>query len=51
MEKIKVDRINELARLAKSRELTKEEKDEQAALRAEYLEEVRAILKGKGTEK
>ncbi len=46
MEKIKVDRINELARESKKRALTDEEKKEQAALRQEYLAEVRAILHG-----
>ena len=46
MEKIKVDRINELGRLSKQRELTEEEKKEQAELRAEYLAEVRAALRG-----
>jgi uncharacterized protein YnzC (UPF0291/DUF896 family) len=46
MEKIKVDRINELARLAKERALTDEEKSEQADLRAEYIAEVRATLRG-----
>ena len=46
MEKIKVDRINELARLAKERELTEEEKAEQAALRAEYIAEFRKTLRG-----
>lgn len=47
MDKIKVDRINELGRLSKKRELTEEEKAEQKALREEYLAEVRAALKGK----
>ena len=46
MEKQKIDRINELGRLAKIRELTEEEKLEQKALREEYLKEVRAALKG-----
>ncbi len=46
MEKAKVDRINELARLKKVRELTEEEKNEQSALRAEYLNEVRAAFRG-----
>ena len=46
MDKIKVDRINELGRLAKMRELTEEEKAEQKALRDEYIAEVRAQLKG-----
>ena len=47
MEKIKVDRINELARLSKERELTSAEKEEQKTLRDEYLAEVRATLRGK----
>lgn len=46
MEKVKVDRINELARLSKSRPLTEEEKAEQSALRSEYMAEVRASLRG-----
>ena len=46
MEKVKVERINELARLAKTRPLTDAEKAEQAALRAEYMQEVRAQLRG-----
>ena len=46
MDKIKVDRINELARLAKERELTEEEKAEQVALRKEYLAEFRRSLRG-----
>lgn len=45
MEKVKIDRINELGRLMKARELTEEEKKEQAALRAEYMAEVRAALR------
>ena len=35
MEQKKIDRINELAKLAKERELTDEEKVERAALRQE----------------
>ena len=46
MEKEKVDRINELARLSKQRELTPSEKDEQKKLREEYLAEVRKALRG-----
>lgn len=38
-------RINELARLSKERELTAEEKAEQAKLREEYLEAFRKNLK------
>ena len=41
MEQRKLDRINELARLAKERELTAEELAERAALRAEYIAEWR----------
>ncbi|MGN1001293.1 MAG: DUF896 domain-containing protein [Oscillospiraceae bacterium] len=41
MEKAKIDRINELARLKKQRALTAQEADEQAALRKEYIEEWR----------
>lgn|GEM_PF-5629038 len=37
-----MDRINQLARTAKVRELGADEKAEQAALRAEYLEKFRA---------
>lgn len=37
MEQKKIDRINELAHLAKQRELTEEEQAERAALRAEYI--------------
>ena len=47
MEKQKIDRINELGRLSKERELSAEEKAEQKALREDYLKEVRAALKGK----
>ncbi len=46
MEKEKIDRINELARIAKTRELTDKEKEEQVALRKEYLEEFRKTLRG-----
>ena len=48
MDKAKIDRINELGRLAKERELTEEEKVERQALRDEYLAYFRAeIRKGK----
>lgn len=46
MDKIKVERINELGRLSKTRELTEDEKKEQRALREEYLAEVRRQLRG-----
>ncbi len=41
MEKAKIERINELARLAKERALTEEELSERDALRKEYIEEFR----------
>ena len=45
MEQKKIDRINELARKAKTQAgLTPEEKAEQAALRQEYLAAIRASL-------
>ncbi len=42
MEKIKIDRINELARKQKAEGLTPEEAAEQQALRQEYIAEFRA---------
>ena len=45
LEKHKMNRINELARASKERALDENEKTEQAALRAEYLEEFRANFK------
>ena len=42
----KMDRINYLARESKIRELTAEEKKEQAALRREYINEFRLSLGG-----
>lgn len=41
MEKTKLDRINELAAIAKLRELTEEETAERAVLRREYIKEWR----------
>ena len=41
MEKAKLDRINELARISKERSLTDTEKAEQAVLRQEYINEIR----------
>ena len=52
MDKAKIDRINELGRIAKERELTFEEQQERAALRNEYIAYFRAeIRKGKEEEK
>ena len=47
MEKIKLDRINELAHKSKSVGLTVEEKAEQAVLRQEFLAEIRESGKTK----
>ncbi|HIS98004.1 MAG TPA: DUF896 domain-containing protein [Candidatus Scatomorpha pullistercoris] len=41
MDKEKMDRISELTRLSRERELTEDEKTERAALRAEYLQDWR----------
>ena len=46
MKQEKIDRINELARLAKERELTEEEQAERAVLRREYIDSVKASLVG-----
>lgn len=47
MTKEKIDRINELARKSRTVEgLTEEEKAEQAALRQEYRDGVKANLEG-----
>lgn len=40
----RIKRINELYHLSKERELSKEEKDEQAALRKEYIASVKQSL-------
>ena len=41
MEQKKIDRINQLAHLAKARELTEAELAERSALRAEYIADFR----------
>ena len=46
MEKIKVDRINELAKKMKTLGLTEEEKAEQAILRREYIDSFKRSLTG-----
>ena len=47
MDARKIDRINTLAHKAKSVGLTDEEKREQALLREEYLESIRASLRSR----
>ena len=44
MEQCKIDRINVLAKKAKTEGLTEEEKQEQAILRREYIDAVKASL-------
>ncbi len=46
MDKKKIDRINELGRLSKARELTEEEKSEQKALREEYIAYFKSQVRG-----
>jgi uncharacterized protein YnzC (UPF0291/DUF896 family) len=46
MEKEKIDRINELGRIAKTRELTEAEAEERRILREEYLADFRRALRG-----
>ena len=46
MDQKKIDRINELARASKVRELTEAEKAEQQTLRQEYIIAYRASLRG-----
>ena len=45
MQQRKMDRISELTRLSRERELTAEEQAERQALRAEYIAEFRANMK------
>ena len=45
MDKAKIARINELSGESKTRDLTPEEKKEQAQLRKEFILEIRADLK------
>lgn len=44
MEQKKIDRINELSRLARQRELTNEEKAERERLRREYVDAFKSSL-------
>ncbi len=46
MDEKKIQRINELARLAKKRELTPRELTERDALRREYIDSFKASLRG-----
>lgn len=46
MDEKKIERINELARLARERELTPEELTERDLLRREYIDSFKASLRG-----
>ncbi len=46
MDEKKIERINELARLAKERELTADELAERDILRREYIDSFKASLRG-----
>ncbi|MBR3843966.1 MAG: DUF896 domain-containing protein, partial [Clostridia bacterium] len=46
MDEKKIERINELSRLAKERELTPAEQEERAVLRREYIDSFKASLRG-----
>ena len=46
MEQSRIDRISELTRLSRERELTAEEQTERQALREEYVASVKASLQG-----
>lgn len=46
MEQKKIDRISELTRISRERELTNEEKQEREVLRREYIDSYKASLTG-----
>ncbi len=46
MDEIKIKRINELYHKSKQEGLSRQEKEEQAVLRAEYIAAIRANLRG-----
>lgn len=46
MEQKKIDRISELTRISRERELTEDEQKERAALRREYIDSYKASLTG-----
>ena len=51
MDQKDIDRINELGRISRERELTDSEREEQKRLRAEYVAWFRASLRGEGEPK
>ena len=46
MEQKKIDRISELTRISRERELTADEQKERAALRREYIDAYKSALTG-----
>ncbi len=46
MDQKKIDRISELTRISRERELTEEEQKERAVLRREYIDSYKASLTG-----
>ena len=46
LDKQKIDRISELTRISRERELTKEEQEERQMLRAEYIEAIKTNFRG-----
>lgn len=46
MDQKKIDRISELTRISRERELTEQERKERAALRLEYIEAYKLSLTG-----
>lgn len=44
MDQCNIDRLNELSRLCRERELTEEEQEERVKLRREYVDAVKASL-------
>lgn len=46
MEQVNIQRINELTRLARQRELTDKEQEERAQLRKKYVESMKQSLRG-----
>ena len=46
LNKEKIDRISELTRISRERELTKEEQEERQKLRTEYIEAIKTNFRG-----
>ena len=46
MDKKKIERISELTKISRERELTKEEQEERQKLRTEYIEAIKTNFRG-----